>query len=129
MTSIVADAQSVNWGRDSRFDTPASRLLPEDKQQARRARMAARAQDAKRAMQLYAMDNAAAHERKGSYPKIGDYVESTWEDGPREQKATASAIARFDELPPEKPKRQRRQSAEARARHIARDRQRRREVA
>lgn len=80
-------------------------------------------------MRLYAIDNAAARQRGHSYPKIVDYVRDTCVDGPSELQATDYAIARFDELPAEKPKRKRNVSLEAKARHIARDRNRRRMMA
>lgn len=121
--------QTINKVNVNRFDTPASRLLSQTEQDARRARMAQREQDAKRAMRLYTLDHAAARTRKGGYPKISDYVQDTWEDGPREQQATEYAKSRFSELPIEQPKRKRTVSPEAKARHVTRDRQRRREVA
>lgn len=107
------------------FDTYASRLMPLEEQIERKARMAARAAQAKLALRLYSIDNAAARQRGNGYPKIVDYVHDTWVDGPRELQATAYAISRLGELPAEKPKRKRNVSPEAKARNIARDRSRR----
>lgn len=104
-------------------------FLTPEQQIERKARMAARRADANRALKLYASDHTAARARGTGYPKIADYVQDTTVDGPRELEATAYAIARFGELPAEKPKRKRNSSPAAKARHITRDRSRRRMMA
>lgn len=108
---------------------PNQGFLTEEQQIERKARMAARQADANRAMKLYCIDNTAARARGHGFPKIADYVRDTTVDGPRELQATEYAISRFGELPAEKPKRKRNSSPAAQARHIARDRSRRRMMA
>lgn len=108
---------------------PGKGFLTPEQQIERKARMAQRHEAATLAMRLYAIDHAAARQRGHSYPKITDYVQDTTVDGPRELQATTYATARFNELPAATPAHKRNTSPAAKARHIARDRSRRRAMA
>lgn len=65
----------------------------------RKARQAARAIEAQKALKLYSIDHAAARRGEREFPQLVNYTAWTWVDGPRELVATDYAKSRFNELP------------------------------
>lgn len=79
-------------------DAINSYLARVDQRKTRQARQRQRSADAQKAMYIYAYDNRIAKEAGTPRPRIMDYIQDTWVDGPRELEATPYAVSRFGDF-------------------------------